>query len=41
MLKPGPNKGMAVAFYGSADGLADTPDWVTYGESKKIITATG
>lgn len=28
-------QGMAVAFYGSADGLADTPDWVTYGESKK------
>jgi hypothetical protein len=28
-------QGMAVGFYGGADGLAESPDWATYGENKK------
>lgn len=28
-------QGMAVAFYGSADGLSLTPDWAAYGENAK------
>ncbi len=28
-------QGMAVGFYGSAEGLATDPDWATYGENKK------